>query len=48
MRVRMLWNNGQIKSGGFAAIMEKEDETMRQLVGWRNSTMKQMELKENI
>lgn len=48
MRVRMLWNNGQIKSGGFAAIMEKEDEAMRQLVGWRNSTMKQMEMKENI
>jgi len=42
IRVRMLWNNGQIKSGGFAAIMEKEDDTMRQLLGWRNSTLGQL------
>jgi len=48
MRVRMLWNNGNITGMGFSAIMVKEDETMRQLVGWRNSTLNQLGLEHNI
>lgn len=48
MRVRMLWNNGYITGMGFSAIMVKEDETMRQLIGWRNSTLNQLGLESNI
>lgn len=43
VRVRILYDLHYIKKSGFSALMLLEDDVMRQLQGWYNSTEKEIE-----
>jgi len=43
VRVRILYDLHFIKKSGFSALMMLEDDVMRQLQGWYNSTEKEIE-----
>lgn len=40
LMVRMLYDRKMLKLTGYSAIILREDNTMRQMVGWRNSALK--------
>ena len=48
VRVRIMYDLHYIKKSGLSAIMMLEDDVMRQLAGWRNSTEKEIEKENNI